>query len=139
MEVFNIAYMDDTTWIGNNKKNLEKQLTIADSFNRYNSIRVNASKSKLLVLNSKEPLDNKFIKYGKHESIIYPEKDGISVRFLGVWISNKFNKNKTLSRTVRGHFLRKNFFLVFCLGQLRGLPNNIRHSSRKKTKCSCEV
>jgi len=74
IEVFNIAYMDDTTWIGNNKKNLEKQLTIADSFNRYNSIRVNASKSKLLVLNSKEPLDNKFIKYGKHESIIYPEK-----------------------------------------------------------------
>jgi len=64
MEVFNIAYMDDTTWIGNNKKNLEKQLTIADSFNRYNGIRVNASKSKLLVLNSKEPLDNKFIKYG---------------------------------------------------------------------------
>ena len=49
------------------------------------------------------------------------------------------NHLTTLSRTVRGHFLRKNFFLVFCLGQLRGLPNNIRHSSRKKTKCSCEV
>ena len=45
--------------------------------------------------------------------------------------------SKTLSRTVRSHFLRKNFFLVFCLGQLRGLPNNNRHSSRKKTKCSC--
>ena len=40
---------------------------------------------------------------------------------------------------MRGHFLRKNFFLVFCLGQLWGLPNNIRHSSRKKTKRSCEV
>ena len=39
---------------------------------------------------------------------------------------------------MRGHFLRKNFFLVFCLGQLWGLPNNIRHSSRKN-KCSCEV
>ena len=38
---------------------------------------------------------------------------------------------------MRGHFLWKNFFLVFCLGQLRELPNNIRHSSRKKTKCSC--
>ena len=48
-------------------------------------------------------------------------------------------QESTLSRTVRGHFLRKNFFLVFCLGQLRGLPNNIRHSSRKKTKRSCEV
>ena len=101
MEVFNIAYMDDTTWIGNNKKNLEKQLTIADSFNRYNGIRVNASKSKILVLNSKEPLDNKFIKYGKHESIIYPEKDGTSVRFLGVWISNKFNKNFVLNQTLK--------------------------------------
>ena len=73
-----VSYMDDTTWIGNNKENLEKQLTIANSFNRYNGIRVNATKSKLLVLNSKEPLDNKFIKYGKHKSIIYPEKDGIS-------------------------------------------------------------
>ena len=29
-------------------------------------------------------------------------------------------------------FFTKKFFLVFCLGQLRGLPNNIRHSSRKK-------
>ena len=40
---------------------------------------------------------------------------------------------------MRGHFLWKNFFLIFCLGQLRRLPNNIQHSSRKKTKCSCEV
>ena len=84
MEVFNIAYMDDTTWIRNNKKNLKKQLTITDSFNRYNGIRINASKSKLLVLNSKELLDNKFIKYEKHESMIYPEKDGTSVRFLSI-------------------------------------------------------
>jgi len=101
MEVFNIAYIDDITWIRNNKKNLEKQLTIADSFNRYNGIRVNASKSKLLVLNSKEPLDNKFVKYEKHESIIYPEKDGTSVRFLGIWISNKFNKNFILNEILK--------------------------------------
>ena len=65
------------------------------------SIRVNASKSKLLVLNSKEPLDNKFIKYEKHESIIYPKKDGTSVRFLGIWISNKFNKNFVLNQTLK--------------------------------------
>ena len=36
-------------------------------------------------------------------------------------------------------FFTKKFFLGFLLGQLRGLPNNIRHSSRKKTKRSCEV
>ena len=101
VEVFNIAYMDDTTWIGNSKDNLEKQLTIADNFNRFNGIRVNAAKSKLLVLNSKIPLDERFIKYGKHESIIYPEVDGTSVRFLGVWISNKFNKNFVLNQTLK--------------------------------------
>ena len=68
MEVFNITYMDDATWIGNNKKNLEKY----------------TSKSKLLVLNNKEPLDNKFIKYGKHKSIIYPEKMELQLDF---WMS----------------------------------------------------
>ena len=93
--------MDDTTWISNSKDNLEKQLTIANNFNRFNGIRVNAAKSKLLVLNSKIPSDKRFIKYGKHESIIYPEVDGTSVRFLGVWISNKFNKNFVLNQTLK--------------------------------------
>ena len=77
--------------------------------------------------------------------IVGPEECGFTwwiIDWLLIWfiiIINNNKKKSTLSRTVRSHFLRKKFFLVFCLGQLRGLPNNIRHSSRKKTKRSCEV
>src|SRR3954449_7203643 len=93
LEIFNIAYMDDTTWLGATKNKLENQLTIADSFNSFNGIKVNPEKSKLLVINSRERKENKFIKYGENDTIIYPEKDSTSVRFLGVWISNRNNKN----------------------------------------------
>jgi len=31
-------------------------------------------------------------------------------------------KKKTLSRTMRGHFLRKNFFLVFLFGSTKRTP-----------------
>ena len=73
-EVFNIAYMDDTSWLSNSKKNLEAQLSIADKFNRYNGIKVNPDKSKLLVINNSEQNHNSYVQYGIHSTIIYPEK-----------------------------------------------------------------
>ena len=51
MEIDNLTYMDDTTWISDNKDNMLKKLEIADSFNCFNSILVNKKKSKLIVIN----------------------------------------------------------------------------------------
>ena len=93
IEIHNIAFMDDTTWIGRGKKELEEQLSIADKFNRFNGIKVNPNKSKLIVINNKETSENTHIKYGLNESLIYPEKKDEPTRFLGVWIGANNNKN----------------------------------------------
>ena len=93
IEIFNIAFMDDTTWLGKGKRELEKQLEIADKFNRFNGIKVNPNKSKLIVINNKKGENDTYIKYGLNETLIYPEKKEDSTRFLGVWIGAKNNKN----------------------------------------------
>ena len=93
IEIFNIAYMDDTTWISGSKVNIEKQLEITNSFNRFNGIKVNSDKSKLIVINNSEEEENRCVKYEKNLTMIKPEADDSSVRFLGVWVSSKNNRN----------------------------------------------
>src|ERR1051325_10528199 len=85
--------MDDITWIGRSKADIEKQLEIADSFNRFNGIKVNPNKFKLIVINNSEKEENRCVKYGKNSIMIKSETDDSSVRFLGVWVSSKNNRN----------------------------------------------
>ena len=94
LEIFNLAFMDDTTWIASGKRGLTDQLIIAEKFNRYNGTKVNPDKSKLIVINNSENLKERYIRYGTKNKIkIYPEKPNSSTRFLGVWISEKTTKN----------------------------------------------
>ena len=93
IEIHNIAFMDDTIWLEKGKKELEGQLNIADSFNRFNGIKVNPSKLKLIIINNKETSENTHIKYGLNETLIYSKKRDESTRFLGVWIAANNNKN----------------------------------------------
>ena len=51
VEIYNAAFMDDTTWIASNQNSLLQQLIIADSFNRFTGIDVNPFKSKLITIN----------------------------------------------------------------------------------------
>ena len=51
VEIYNAAFMDDTTWIASNQNSLIQQLIIADSFNRFTGIDVNPFKSKLITIN----------------------------------------------------------------------------------------
>ena len=44
IRITDLAYMDDSTWIGKKKEELEKILQIADGFNEYNGIKVNKDK-----------------------------------------------------------------------------------------------
>ena len=88
----NVVYMDDTTWFGKNKKDLNEQLRLADEFNRFNGIKVNPAKSVLLVINSKTPKEERFIQYGKDTTKIWAIDENESTRFLGVWISPRNNK-----------------------------------------------
>jgi hypothetical protein len=93
IRITDLAYMDDSTWIGNSKQDLSTILNITDSFNKFNGIKVNKEKSRLLVLNSKLTTEEKFICYGENSIKIYPIDNKESIRFLGVWISPERNKN----------------------------------------------
>jgi hypothetical protein len=95
-----LAFMDDTSWIASSQYNLECILSIADSFNILNNIKVNKEKSELLVNspdvnnNDKEqvivPLD---LVFGNTTIKIQPAQKGESIRFLGVWINLKKKRN----------------------------------------------
>src|SRR6266498_3104700 len=62
-----VAFMDDTQWLSNSQSNLEKILTIADSFYKLNDIQVNKDKSELLVRTVKKKHRKK--KYRKFNSL----------------------------------------------------------------------
>src|ERR1043166_1458453 len=80
----------------------KEQLIVAEKFNRYNSTKVNPDKSKLIVINNSETIEEKYIRYGvKNNTKIYPEKPNSSVRFLGVWISEKNNKKFVFYQIIR--------------------------------------
>jgi hypothetical protein len=95
-----LAFMDDTFWIAPTQQNLERILSITDSFNDLNNIKVNKEKSELLVNspdinnNDKEqvvaPID---LVFGNTTVKIKPAQIGESIRFLGVWINLKKKRN----------------------------------------------
>src|SRR6266496_6434327 len=62
-----VAFMDDTQWLSNSQSNLEKILTIADSFYKLNDIQVNKDKSELLVRKIKKKHRKK--KYRNYNSL----------------------------------------------------------------------
>src|SRR5579859_2937878 len=93
IEVNNISFMDDMMWLSRNKQNMIIQLELADSFNNFNGIKINIGKSKLIVINENTTNIHDGICYGKQEMRILKETMNKSVRFLGVWIAEKNNKN----------------------------------------------
>ena len=93
ISITDLAYMDDSTWIGKKKNELELILQTADSFNEYNGIKVNKEKSKLIVINNSESKENTNITYGLNSTKIQPLDKKSFTRFLGVWIGETDNKN----------------------------------------------
>ena len=73
VEIYNAAFMDDTTWIAFNQNSLLQQLIIADSFNRFTGIDVNPFKSKLITINRTNN-NIYYVIYGQREEKIYSLK-----------------------------------------------------------------
>jgi hypothetical protein len=96
------GYMDDTSFLTSNKSDMERILKIADSFYTLNDIKINKSKSALLLrLKNKKHLAREInIKFGNEEINIQPVQHNKTERFLGVWI-NMYNKHQHVIQQIR--------------------------------------
>jgi len=91
-----LAYADDTTWIARSKEEMQKIIDISTEFYELNDIELNSKKSELLVLNhktkNKEQDNIPEIRLGKMKEIVRAKRGKEAIRHLGVWISEKGEK-----------------------------------------------
>ena len=105
--VSDMAFMDDTTWITNDKESLEKILEIADSYYDLTSIKVNKQKSELLVYVPDDPTiydQPVILTFGRDQISIQPKKHNESARILGAWV-NLAGSNKFVNAQLRNEVL----------------------------------
>ena len=91
-----IAFADDTTWIANTKEQLKRTIKIAGDFFKVNDIQINSAKSKLIVLNARDKVEERKILVENQE--IFSMKEKKAIRFLGIWIGYKFDKKLTMAK-----------------------------------------
>ncbi|CAB5369198.1 unnamed protein product [Rhizophagus irregularis] len=103
------GYMDDTSFLTNNKLDMERILKIADSFYTLNDIKINKKKSALLIrFKEKKKLKNEInLQFGNEEIGIQPIQHNGSERFLGVWI-NMYNKSQHIQQQVKNEVMSIN-------------------------------
>jgi hypothetical protein len=51
-------------WIAKNKEQMEQTIQIAEEFFKINDIQINGKKSKLVIMNTKESIENRKIHLG---------------------------------------------------------------------------
>jgi ribonuclease HI len=87
--ISDVAFMDDTTWLTDDKEALEEILEIADDFYTLNNIKVNKDKSELLVHQPEADEQETLIElnFGSDIIKIKPALYKESVRILGVWVN----------------------------------------------------
>ena len=99
--------MDDTTWIANNKSDLQAITNTAEEFYTINDIKTNLEKSFLIIINgNNRDRQAEITLRGQHIAGTNPN---IPIRILGVWhsakgskryqtelIKNKINRTKSL-------------------------------------------
>src|SRR6266496_3336483 len=84
------AFMDDTSYITHNKKDMEFQLKLTDSFYMLNNILVNKTKSEILIKENQKSTTNPheitFLFGNQTITLSYPKYND-SARFLGIWVN----------------------------------------------------
>jgi ribonuclease HI len=93
-----LAYMDDTVWISDNKEHMQQIIRVAESFFNINLITVNASKSDLIVINSKNTREENAIDFV--ESRLIPHEPDTAIRYLGIWISGDGKKKEQENKLI---------------------------------------
>src|SRR5688572_6935369 len=85
-KINSLAYMDDTIYISQDKKQMEKILKTVEEFSLITGTQINAEKSHLICINNlSKNKEERSIKFMGEE--INAKDKGEHVRILGVWMS----------------------------------------------------
>ena len=96
------AFMDDTSYIMHNKKDMEFQLKLTNSFYTLNNILVNKTKSEILIKERQKsttnPREITFLFGNQTITLPYPKYND-SAQFLGVWVNFSKSQNFVIKQT----------------------------------------
>lgn len=92
-----LGYLDDTTWLADNLKNLQHNLNIADDFYQFASIKINKSKS--VILHNRK-LDERMLnlQFGSEAVDVKLLPYGQGTRILGVYLSANDSNSTTIAK-----------------------------------------
>ncbi|KAG0074894.1 hypothetical protein BGZ93_004372, partial [Podila epicladia] len=96
IKVNTLAFVDDTTWLGNSKENTQAILDVATSFFKLNGVQINAKKTVLIAINNSDkgtPLS-----FGTPAEEIQPLGRNEDTRILGVFVSTTGSPTPTTQR-----------------------------------------
>ncbi|GES76494.1 RNA-directed DNA polymerase from mobile element jockey-like [Rhizophagus clarus] len=91
LKVREVAFADDTAWIMNSQTEMTCIINISNFFYQLNNIKINGSKSELLVWNSKILKDQLQITIGSDSNIIKANTLTQCSRYLEIYICSKAN------------------------------------------------
>src|SRR5215207_852381 len=90
MHISHSAYMNDTIWINKDFSTARKTIAMSNEFFQMNDVKINGSKSELLVINSKKEKEEQGVYMGTSPLILVrAAKKREAIRFLGIWIREK--------------------------------------------------
>jgi hypothetical protein len=93
----NLVYMDDTTWVAGNGKEMDRILQMAEEFYWINDIQVNKDKTKLVIVNRKEREKKREVTLMGTK--IRAQEETKAERFLGSWIQGKKGRTTQVMKT----------------------------------------
>jgi len=114
------AYMDDTSFMGRNREDLQSSLDIT---NQFYDIFINGKKCDLIVINPLILKALRFVIIGQDRiEVMATNKE---VRYLGIWISAKHTRKKWMDRLklIVDNFLKVCNKKVFGVGHLAYIVN----------------
>lgn len=96
IKVNDLAFVDDTTWLGKSKENVQDILDVATSFFDLNGVEINAKKTVVIAINNKDA--NATLSFGTLAEEIrpIPKKDDTCI--LGVYVSASGSPQPTIQR-----------------------------------------
>jgi hypothetical protein len=90
LRITSTAFVDDTTWYTNNKKNMQSILDKASEFFFINDIQANGEKFTLICINASKQDRQEGVKLSNIK--VFPLKKDEAARILGVWITEDGKK-----------------------------------------------